>query len=382
MDDKYMGFETGPIRPPSEHKSLLLRLTRNCPWNRCRFCTLYKGETFSIRNKQDVFADIDAIRLCVDTFDALRTCPEQERAALSQALLQQLGDNAEEVYYAALAWYRTGMTSVFLQDANTMLVKPEDLVAILVYLRQLFPMVQRVTSYGRSHTIARISDENMRRIADAGLNRIHIGMESGSDQVLKLVDKGADKAAHITAGVKVKAVGIELSEYYMPGLGGQEYWQENALESADVLNHINPDFVRIRTLSIPKRALLYGDYENGIFTRMNDTEVVLELLLFVESLKGITSIIKSDHILNLIPEVDGKLPEDRDKLVGAMGWYLNLSEEDQLLFRVGRRTGLINSAAEFERGAMRDRARQICRENNITQENADKIIGKLMNRFI
>jgi radical SAM superfamily enzyme YgiQ (UPF0313 family) len=379
---EYQGFETGPIRPPSEAASLLLRVTRNCPWNRCKFCTLYKGETFSVRPKAEVLADLDAVRRCVDAFEEMVRLSVPEREKVRGDLLSRLGEIAREAYYAAAAWYRAGMESVFLQDANTMVVRPDDLVEILTYLRAQFPNVRRVTSYGRSHTVARICDSDMRRLAGAGLNRIHIGMESGSDNVLRLVDKGADKAAHIAAGIKVKAAGIELSEYYMPGLGGREYSRENALETADALNRINPDFIRIRTLSVPRRAPLYKDYEDGIFTRANDTEVVQELLLFIEALDGIDSVIRSDHILNLIPEVDGKLPEDKGKMLSALRWYLDLPEDDKLIYRVGRRTGIMNGIGDFASGDLREAVSRFCAQHAINPDNADRMVTKLMNRFV
>ena len=379
---EYQGFEIGPIRPPSEHASLLLRITRNCPWNRCKFCTLYKGKTFSIRSKEDVKADLDAVRLCIDSFEAMANQSAHEKDKTHRTLLSQLGENGQYAYQSAVGWYNANMESVFLQDANTMLVKPNDLVEILEYLRCLFPNVKRVTSYGRSHTIARISDDNLTRMAEAGLNRIHIGMESGSDTILKLIDKGVDKQTHIAAGLKVKTAGIELSEYFIPGLGGKEYSKENALETSDALNQINPDFIRIRTLSVPRRALLYKDYEDGIFTRTNDTDVVGELLLFITQLNGINSVIKSDHILNLISEVDGKLPEDKAKMISALNWYLALAEKDQILFRVGRRTGLMNSIGDFGKSGLQETVTQICEQNDIHSGNVDNVVKKLMNRFV
>jgi hypothetical protein len=312
----------------------------------------------------------------------MRQQPESEAEKIHRALLVQLGENGRNAYYSAAAWYRAGLESVFLQDANTMVVKPDDLVEILEYLRKLFPNVKRVTSYGRSHTIARISDEDLKRIAKAGLNRIHIGMETGSDRILKLVDKGVDKQTHIIAGQKVKAAGIELSEYYMPGLGGKEYWQENALETADALNQINPDFIRIRTLAVQRWSLLHKDYEEGVFTRTNDTDVVNELLLFVEHLNGISSAVRSDHILNLIPELEGKLPEEKEKMLTALRWYLALPDEDKLLFRVGRRTGYFGSIADFSNAALRETVKRICEENHINQDNIDGIVNSLLERFI
>lgn len=379
---EYQGFETGPIRPPSEHASLLLRVTRNCPWNRCKFCTLYKGKKFSVRRKEDVMADIDAVRLCIDSFEAMSNQPEREKEKRLHSLLSQLGATGQYACQSAAEWYAAGMESVFLQDANTMVVKPDDLVAILTYLRAQFPNVKRITSYGRSHTIARISDENLKRIAEAGLNRIHIGMETGSDRILKLVEKGVDKLTHIAAGQKVKAAGIELSEYYMPGLGGKEYAKESALETADALNQIDPDFIRIRTLALPRRSLLYQDYEDGVFTRSNDTDIVNELLLFVEHLDGISSVIKSDHILNLIPELDGKLPEDKEAMLSALNWYLDLPEPDKILYRVGRRTGFMNGREDFDNSRLRKTVAQICVQNEINSDTIDDIVEQLISRFI
>lgn len=379
---EYQGFEVGPIRPPSEHASLLLRVTRNCPWNKCKFCSLYKGKRFSVRSKEDVMADIDAIWLCIDSFEAMSDRPAGEKEKIYRALLSRLGENGQYACESAAAWYHAGMESVFLQDANTMLVKPDDLVEILEYLRSRFPNVQRVTSYGRSHTIARIPDDALKRMAEAGLNRIHIGMETGSDRILKLVDKGVDKQTHIAAGLKVKAAGIELSEYFMPGLGGREYSKENAFETADALNQINPDFIRIRTLAVQPGSLLYKDYEAGVFTRTNDTDIVNELLWFVEQLDGISSVIKSDHILNLIPEVDGRLPEDKGAMIAALHWYLALPEKDKILFRIGRRTGLMNRIEDFSNDDLREAVTRICEQNNIHSGNLDNIIESLINQFI
>ncbi|MDX9871449.1 MAG: radical SAM protein [Clostridia bacterium] len=339
----YTGVETGPIRPPSEAGSLLVRVTRNCPWNQCRFCGLFKGEKFSVRPVEHVLKDIDYMKEHYD---------------------------------------RTQVRSVFLQDANSLVMKPDDLAEILRYIKASFPHVERITSYARSHTVARISDENLKMLAGAGLNRIHIGMETASDTVLQLVQKGVDKATHIAAGQKVKRAGMELSEYYMPGLGGREYLEESALETADAMNHINPDFIRIRSLAIPDDVPLSEDYQAGIFTRTNDTAMVEELLLFIENLKGITSTVKSDHILNLLPEVEGLLPQDQDKMLDALKWYLDLSEEEQILFRIGRRTGVMNDSRDLLHPAKRMRVIRIVRENNISTTNIDEVTDGLMKRFI
>lgn len=379
---EYTGFEVGGIRPPSEANSLLLRVTRNCPWNRCKFCSLYKGMKFSLRPKEHIIKDIDFVKDCVDTFKKMELLSQNESQNELSFLKERHSLDDNWVLQFIFRWYKGGMKSIFLQDANSMIIKPEDMVEILLHLRKCFGDVERITSYGRSHTIARISDADMKMIADAGLNRIHIGMETGSDKVLELVEKGVDKKTHIIAGQKVKRAGIELSEYFMPGLGGNEYSKENALETADALNQINPDFIRLRTLAVTNRSLLKKDYDEGIFTRTNDDTMVEELKYLIENLHGINSYIKSDHILNLIPEIEGKLPEDKEKILSKINWYLSLDDSDKIKFKVGRRIGLIHSNDDFYDEVKLDQIKEFIDKHAVNDLNIDYIMDKLMNRFI
>ncbi|QUH26712.1 radical SAM protein [Serpentinicella alkaliphila] len=378
----YEGYEVGPIRPPSEAQSLMIRISRNCPWNNCKFCGLYKGTKFSIRPKEHVIEDINQIKRFIDIVRETETLSDSDSSKKLAEINSSLGESERIAFYSAVGWYRVGMESIFLQDANSLIIKPDDLVEILEHIKACFPEVQRITSYARSHTIARISDEDLLRFANAGLNRIHIGMESASDEILKLIKKGVDKETHIKAGKKVKKAGIQLSEYFMPGLGGNEYSRENAIETADALNQINPDFIRIRTLAIPDNVELFKDYEQGIFTRTNDVKIVEELLLFTEKLEGITSTIKSDHILNLVMEYEGQLPQDKDKMISALQWFLNLNENEKMVFMVGRRTGIMNYMYDLVNSNKRERVLNIIKDNNITTQNVDEVVWELMKRFI
>lgn len=382
LNETYNGFEVGPIRPPSEAASLLIRITRNCPWNKCTFCSLYKGEKFSVRPMEHILRDIDKIKMCVDTFKKTENMSEDKSRKLIRSVREELGSDDAWAYSQALSWYRSGMESIFLQDANSLVIKAEDMTRILKYIREQLGDVGRITSYARSHTVARISDENLKAFEDAGLNRIHIGMESASDEILTRVKKGADKATHIQAGKKVKKTGIELSEYFMPGLGGNEFSKSNALETADALNQINPDFIRIRTLAVTKRSELIKDYENGMFTRANDVKMVKELYDLLSNLNGITSTIKSDHILNLIPEFEGELPKDKNKMLSALKWYLDLSEGEQDVYRLGRRIGIMNAREDLNDEYARERVEEFIKEKKIGRSNIDQIVDELMNRFI
>ncbi len=378
----YGGFEQGPIRPPSEANSLLLRISRNCPWNRCTFCGLYKDATFSLRHVDHVLQDIDTVRFYVDAIETARKTGNVTSQRELFKLSPPGGKSDLQALHAASDFVANGMKSIFIQDGNSLVIKPEDIIRILQHLRDVFPTVERVTSYARSHTIARISDENLGRMASAGLNRIHIGMESGSDKVLELVKKGTDKTTQIVAGQKVKRAGIQLSEYFMPGLGGRTLSRENALETADALNQINPDYIRLRTLALPPSAPLTAQFKDGAFDKMGEVETATELLLFLETLDGITSTIRSDHVLNLFPEVDGVLPDDKEKMLQPVKDFLWLAPEEQMVFCIGRRTHRLAQLSDLKNPLQRDHALKICSELNATPANYDAITDSIMQRFI
>ena len=381
-DETYRGFELGPIRPPSEAESLMLRVTRNCPWNNCTFCGLYKGKKFSVRPVEHVIKDIDAIRYYFDEINKIISKPTGGDRQELIHLTAGKPDYERLAFQVALSWMRSGMQSVFLQDANTLILKPDDLIHILSYLKELFPQIERITSYARSKTVAGISDLDLKRIAEAGLNRIHIGLESASDEVLKFVKKGVDKKTHITAGQKVKRAGIELSEYFMPGLGGEKYSKENALETADAVNQINPDFIRIRTLAIPEHIELYKDYQSGAFKKTGDVQVAEELLLFLDNLDGVTSTVKSDHILNLFQEVEGTLPGDKDAMTAPVRQFLTMNTENQILYMVGRRSGSFTQLEDMQNSTLLQHVETSCRNNKINLDNVDAFTAEMMKRFI
>jgi radical SAM superfamily enzyme YgiQ (UPF0313 family) len=277
---------------------------------------------------------------------------------------------------------RGGMKSIFLQDANTLVIKPDNLVAILQHIRQAFPQVERVTSYARSRSIARISDDDMARLAAAGLSRIHIGMESAADEVLAFVKKGVDKQTHILAGQKVKKAGIELSEYFMPGLGGEAYSRENALETADALNQIDADFIRIRTLAIPEVSELHKEVDAGTFKPLGDKRKAEELLLFLDHLHGINSAVTSDHILNLFQEAEGCLPQDQQKMTAPIRDFLAMEPQAQMLFIVGRRTGIFHRLADLDDAELRGHAEKALAAHRVTLDNVEAWGGKMIQRFI
>ncbi len=379
---EYQGFEQGPIRPPSEAESLLIRITRNCPWNRCTFCPVYKKRKFSLRPKEHVIKDIETVykhlSIIIDIAGKKNT--------IDRTTIQKYADRVDKSEFVALNaawhWFLCGMESIFIQDANSLIIKSSDLIDILLHIKKRFPFVKRITSYGRSHTIASIKTDTLKEIANAGLNRIHIGLESGSDNVLKAVKKGVTKDIHIKAGCKVIEAGMELSEYVMPGLGGKKFSYEHAIETADALNKINPHFIRLRTLAIPDKIELFADWSEGKFEKMGDVETVKEIFLFIKELSGIRSIIKSDHILNLFQELEGQLPQDKDNILKLLNNFLSISPYEQMLFRIGRRTCVLTSFSDMNDFDKIAKVKESCEALNINTSNADTVVFEIMKRFV
>ena len=380
--ETYSGLEQGPIRPPSEARSLLIRVTRNCPWNRCTFCPVYKGSKFSLRPVDHVIEDIEAVHRYLERILPLLETKDRLTHQDLQDAVRDVRPQDPVAYQAAINWINCGMESIFIQDANSLIIKPNDLIAILRHLRRRFPWTKRVTSYARSHTVARIPLEDLTAMAGAGLNRIHIGMESGSDKVLKKVHKGATKEIHVKAGRLVKKAGMELSEYVMPGLGGRILSQDHALETADALNQINADFIRIRSLALPPNAPIYQEHQDGHFDLLTGVETARELLLFLQTLNGITSYLKSDHILNLFETLEGRYPQDKAKMVAEVQAFLDLPPTEQVLYQVGRRVGIFRGLKDMQDPGQANQAKGVVSRLGATTENVDSIIYELMQRFV
>ena len=319
-----MSFETGPIRPPSEAMSLLVRVSRNCPWNKCAFCPVYKGQRYSKRSVADVHADLDEL---------------------------------ERIHGAA-------PRTVFLQDADPLLTRPE------------------ITTYARSRTLSRRRPEDLRAIREAGLDRVHVGLESGSDRVLALIDKGATKADHIAAGRKAKDAGFELSEYVMPGLGGRALSDEHADQTADAIAAIEPHFVRLRTTAVAPGTPLAEMEAAGEWEPLTEIGTVEEIRRFLGGLEGVTTRIESDHSLNLLMDLRGDLPEDWEKLVGMIDEFLARPESERTLFVLGRRMGHMLRLAQLDRPGVRDELVRVRDEIEAQGYDVDEVFAELRKRLV
>lgn len=382
---RFCSFEQGPIRPPSEATSLLIRATRNCPWNKCAFCHTYRRTKFELRTVEEIKKDIDHAKEMAESIKNF-SWKHGEGGRVSRRIVNLLSDH-EDVYNdgfrSVLSWLYYGGESVFVQDANSIIMKTDDLVQVLSHIKEQFPHVNRITSYCRSKTAARKSVEEFKMLKESGLTRIHIGMESGYDPLLEFMKKGVSAAEHIEGGRRIREAGISLCEYVMPGLGGNRWSHEHAVETARVINQINPDFVRLRSLHVVFDTDLFEMTQRGEFKPLGDEDMVKEIRTFIETLDGIESTLVSDHILNLLEELNGKLPDDKNMLLRIIDNYFSLSDEGRLVYRVGRRLGIYRSLNDLSDTSAYDKIKSMIDQYGVRdQEHLDRDLLKIMNRYI
>jgi radical SAM superfamily enzyme YgiQ (UPF0313 family) len=328
---KKYNFETGVYRPPSEggSYSLLVRFTRNCPWNRCAFCGMYKTEKFELRSAAEIKQDIDSM---ASIYNGLREISNKlgnageigrEAAVALITMVPEL--NYHQGFVMVYNWLLSGGKTAFLQDANSLIMRTDQLVDVLKYLRRTFPSITRVTSYARSKTLSQKKPEELAAIHKAGLDRLHVGLETGDDDLLKKIKKGVTAEGHIKGGQKALQAGFELSEYWMPGLGGKEMSQKHAENTARVLTEINPHYIRSRPfLPIPGTPL-YEAIEKNEFQMLSADEQLLELKKMMEELE-VASKVCFDHAGNYWKNRHGgllftqsyegyKFPEEKPKVL-------------------------------------------------------------------
>ena len=221
----------------------------------------------------------------------------------------------------------------------------------------------------------------MKEIHEAGLTRLHVGLESGSDNVLEYVQKGATAEEHVRGGRNVVESGISLCNYVMPGLGGRRWANEHAVETARVLNEINPDFIRLRSLMIREDLPLFKKWYEGDFELPTDDEVVEEIREFIERLE-VTSYLASDHIENLLQEVEGQLPGAKEHMLGVIDRYLVLSEEERLNFRFGRRAGYYTSLDDLHKRHLRGTVDQTIAQQRARGADLEDLMFNLKKRFL
>lgn len=336
--------EVGPIRPPSESHSLLIRISRNCPWNRCLFCPVYKDESFSLRKIDQLLSEIKHLSEIKSRL--LYLLEKESFLTISKKLENYFNPNEYNDAHRILHWLYHREYTVFLQDADPLFRRKDEIFSLLNFIKSCFPETTRITAYARASTIAKFSSEELTKLRLLGLSRIHTGLESGSKNVLSLVKKGVKQEDFIEAGNNLSKANIEFSLYVMPGLGGKKFSTEHILETADVINYSRPTFLRFRTLALNSLIPLYQLYKNGEFELLSEEEMVLEIKEIIENIRIKTTIF-SDHNLNLLMEVRGTLPKDRVTIDRIFSTFFSLPNDLRLKFIISRRLNLVFELNEF-----------------------------------
>ncbi len=303
-----MSYELPPFRPPTEAYSLLIRATRNCSWNRCEFCNMYKGLKLELRPVEEVKEDVRTAKMLADEVG-------------EWAARIGYGDRVGLVARAnGILWLDEGVVkNIFIGDSNSVIMRAEDLAEIVGFLCHAFPTVERVTSYARAKTLAKKSPQELRMLREAGLSRLHVGLETGDDELLTYVKKGATAEDMIVGGRKAIEAGFELSEYVMPGLGGRERWEQHARETARVLNQIEPHFIRLRTLMLAPGMPLYEKNQQGEFSLQSLEGLLIEVRTLIEELKVKSQMVASDFSSNFyLMGVDGRLPQEKQSMLRSI----------------------------------------------------------------
>lgn len=273
-----MRYEGTVYRPPSEAGSLIIQLTIGCARNTCTFCNMYKDKTFRIRPLDEVAEDLEMARK----------------------------------YYS-----RIQVRRIFLADGDALIVKTEDLLYIIGKCKEYFPEVERISVYGAPKDILHKTPEELRRLKEAGLDMVYMGLESGADEVLRAVKKGVTADEMIEAGKKVRAAGMVVSITVISGLGGKALWREHALGSARVISAIKPEYVGFLTLMIEPGTEMYEQYNRGEITLLDPHEVLDETELFIRNVDAEGTVFRSNHASNYIP-LGGTLNGDRDKILAQI----------------------------------------------------------------
>lgn len=287
-----MKYEGALYRPPSEAYSLIVQATIGCSHNKCTFCSMYRGEQFKIRETDEIIEDLILGRK-----------------------------------------YYKNVKRVFLADGDALVIKTEELVRILKQIQRIFPECERVGIYGSPRSILLKTREELKLLEKLGLRIVYLGLESGSDKILRDINKGVNSTEMIEAGKMVVDSNIALSITLISGIGGMKYSREHALESAKVLNEMNPGYIGLLTLLLEDGTELYRDVQEGSFQLLTPREILLETKLLVENLKVDNCIFRSNHASNYLP-LKGTLMEDKQLILKQIEEGLNMDGfEDKELYR-------------------------------------------------
>lgn len=277
----YLNYDEPLFRPPSEAYSLIIQVTLGCSWNKCAFCEMYTSKKFKVRNEEDVFNEINSV-----------------------------------------AEFSDDIKKVFLADGNAMVMSTDKLLRILTHLNEKFPKLTRVSAYAIAKDLENKSVEELKELYDAGLKLIYVGIESGDNELLRLINKGETYESTVKNLLKAKEAGIKSSVMILSGLGGKKYSEQHAVNSAKVVNEIQPDYLSTLVLSFPFGVDHFIKRFKGDFQQMDIADLLKELKLFISETKLNNVIFRSDHASNYLV-LKGILSRDKERMLKEINFAID-----------------------------------------------------------
>ncbi len=281
-----MRYEGSIYRPPSEAYSYILQVTVGCSHNKCAFCNMYADKQFHVRKLIDIMEDLAMCR----------------------------------------RYYRR-VLRIFLADGDALIVPTEMLLSILKRIRELFPECERITSYASARDLLLKTPDELKLLKDNGLDMIYLGLESGSEKVLKEINKGVTVEETVSAALKAKEAGIRLSVTEITGLAGQDGMEEHAIATADALSRMKPEYIGIMTLTLRRGTKMTADAEAGLFKRLTPRQIVEEEKILIEHLDSEGSIVRGNHISNYVI-LKGTMNRDKDAMLNELNEALKYGDLD------------------------------------------------------
>ncbi len=271
-----MRYEGRIFRPPSEGRSYILQATIGCKHNACAFCDMYKEKHFRVRHLEDIFEDIEQ---------------------------------------AKRAGYRP--RRVFIADGDALSIEAHALKKILGRIQDTFKSCERIGIYATAQDIIEKGQDQMKMLAQSGLGIVYIGLESGSDAILKKMRKGVSAEQMVQAAQIAKSAGVKVSVTAISGLGGRAQWHEHAVATGEVLSEMDPDYIGLLTLMLESGTEVYKWVQAGDFEILKPEEILAETKLLVEHLKVTDCVFRSNHASNYV-NLSAQLPSEKNHVLSQL----------------------------------------------------------------
>ncbi|WP_163469958.1 radical SAM protein [Fusobacterium sp. IOR10] len=271
-------------RPPSEAYSLIIQITLGCSHNKCTFCNMYKGKQFTIKPFEKVKSEIDFFRSQIKHID-----------------------------------------KIFLADGDALIMRTESLIKILKYINLKFPEVKRISLYASPRSILLKTEKELEEIRNLGVSLVYMGLESGDNETLKEINKGATAEEITEAALKMKKIGFQLSVTVIAGILGNKDSTNHAVNTGKVISKIIPDYLGILCLVVHPETDIDIQCKKGEFVEASGDQIMEEIKLMIENINipdNEKIIFRSNHASNYL-NLKGNFPEDKDRLLDDINYAIS-----------------------------------------------------------